>query len=111
MSSTSGVQGIKKAEFCADFKNVQKSRVWQKGKNCLSAQNSASFDTLCVQFQRNLFSTLIRDGAVFLEDKRSNKIETIQYKKHFFKTSLRISRPDQNHMKQSDLGKSLDPTV
>jgi hypothetical protein len=28
-----GIQGIKKAEFCADFKNVQKSRVWQKGKN------------------------------------------------------------------------------
>jgi hypothetical protein len=23
----------KEAEFCADFKNVQKSRVWQKGKN------------------------------------------------------------------------------
>jgi hypothetical protein len=22
-------------EFCADFKNVQKSQVWQKGKNCL----------------------------------------------------------------------------
>jgi hypothetical protein len=25
----------KEAEFCADFKNVQKSRVWQKGKNFL----------------------------------------------------------------------------
>jgi hypothetical protein len=25
-------------------------------------------------------------------------------------TSLRISRPNQNHMKQSDLGKSLDPS-
>jgi hypothetical protein len=24
---------------------------------------------------------------------------------------LRISMPNQNHMKQSDLGKSLDPTV
>ena len=22
-------------EFCADFKNVQKSQVWQKGKNLL----------------------------------------------------------------------------
>ncbi len=32
MSSILGVQGIKKAEFCADFKNVQKSWVWQKGK-------------------------------------------------------------------------------
>jgi hypothetical protein len=25
-------RGSKEAEFCADFKNVQKSRVWQKGK-------------------------------------------------------------------------------
>jgi hypothetical protein len=25
----------KEAEFCADFKNVQKSRVWQKGKKNL----------------------------------------------------------------------------
>ncbi len=25
----------KKAKFCADFKNVQKSWVWPKGKNCL----------------------------------------------------------------------------
>ncbi len=32
ISSKLGVQGIKKAEFCADFKNVQKSWVWQKGK-------------------------------------------------------------------------------
>jgi hypothetical protein len=55
-----------------------------KRENCLSTQNSASFDTLCTQFQRNFFSTLIRDGAVFLEDKRSNKIETIQYKKNTF---------------------------
>jgi hypothetical protein len=29
-------------------------------------QNSASFDTLHAQFQRHFFSTLIRDGAVFL---------------------------------------------
>jgi hypothetical protein len=26
----------KEAEFCADFKNVQKSRVWQKGKDFLT---------------------------------------------------------------------------
>jgi hypothetical protein len=25
----------KESEFCADFKNVQKSRVWQKRKNVL----------------------------------------------------------------------------
>jgi hypothetical protein len=50
-----------------------------------SAQNSASFDTLHAQFQRNFFSTLIRDGAVFWEVKSSNKIETNQYfKKCFF---------------------------
>jgi hypothetical protein len=50
-----------------------------------SAQNSASFDTLQAQFRRNFFSTLIRDCAVFLEVKSSNKIETDQYfKKRFF---------------------------
>jgi hypothetical protein len=50
-----------------------------------SAQNSASFGTLCAHFQRNFYSTLIRDGAVFLEVKGSNKIETGQYfKKRFF---------------------------
>jgi hypothetical protein len=105
----------KEAGFCADFKNVHKSWVWQKGKqnlqknwifrdwenfakNCFSekkslqvfytflksAQNSASFDTLHAQFRKK-FSTLIRDGAVFLEVKSSNKIETNQYfKKRFF---------------------------
>jgi hypothetical protein len=37
---------------------------------------------------------------LFSEDKRSNKIETIQYfKKCFFITSFRISRPIQKHMK------------
>jgi hypothetical protein len=50
-----------------------------------SAQNSASSDTLHAQFGRNFFSTLIRDGAVFLEVKSSNEIETNQYlKKRFF---------------------------
>jgi hypothetical protein len=34
-----------------------------------SAQNSASFDIICAQFRRTIFSTLIRDGAVFLEVK------------------------------------------
>ncbi len=34
-NSSLGVQGIKRSGFCADFKNVQKSRVWQKGKNLL----------------------------------------------------------------------------
>jgi hypothetical protein len=29
------VQVSKEAKFCADFKNVEKSRVWQKGKKFL----------------------------------------------------------------------------
>ncbi len=50
-----------------------------------SAQNSASFENLRGQYRRNFFSTLIRDGAVFLEVKRSNKIETVRYfEKCFF---------------------------
>ncbi len=58
-----------------------------------SAQNSASFDTLHAKFQRNFFSTLIRDGAEFLEVKSSNKIETDQYfEKHFLLPSLRVLR-------------------
>ncbi len=44
-----------------------------------SAQNSASFDTLHGPFRRNFFQLLLRDGAVFLEVKSSNKIETDQY--------------------------------
>jgi hypothetical protein len=44
-----------------------------------SAQNFPSFNTQHAQFQRNFFSTLIRGGAVFLEVKSSNKIETDQY--------------------------------
>ncbi len=96
----------KEVEFGTDFKNVHKSRVWQKEKfvyrktdflstwkfckqvflwekifgNFLmqefytffkTTQNSASFDTLCVQFWRNFFSTIVRKGAIFLEVKRS----------------------------------------
>jgi hypothetical protein len=55
-----------------------------------SAQNSASFETLHAQFRRTFFSTLIRDGAVFLEVKSSNKIETDQYLKKtlFYKLVL-----------------------
>ncbi len=45
--------------------------------------NSVSFDTLCAQFWRN-FSTLIREGAIFLAVKRSNKMETVQYFKKRF---------------------------
>ncbi len=62
-----------KTEFC------KKSFFWEKiFGNFLtqefytflkSAQNSASIDTLHAQFRRNFFSTLIRDGAVFLEVK------------------------------------------
>jgi hypothetical protein len=59
-----------------------------------------------------IFFNSYKGQCCFLEVKSSNKIETDQYfKKRFFITSLRISRPNQNHMKQSDLGKSLDPTA
>ncbi len=119
-SSAAPYRGWKKAEFCADFKNVQKSRVWQKRKNFL--QKNWFFGTWnilqkIVFLRKNLwqllgarvlhifeisakfrffwypahpiskkfFSTLIRDSAVFLKVKSSNKIETDQYfKKRFF---------------------------
>ncbi len=52
---------------------------------CTSAQNSASFDTLHAQFKRNFFQLLNGPALFFSNDKRSNKIETVQYiKKHFF---------------------------
>jgi hypothetical protein len=35
----------KEAEFCADFKNVQKSRVWQKGKKVLQKTEKKSLGT------------------------------------------------------------------
>jgi hypothetical protein len=43
----------KEAEFCADIKNVQKSRVWQKGKNFL--QKNRIFRDL-ENFAKNCFS-------------------------------------------------------
>jgi hypothetical protein len=91
MSSKWVYRVSKEAELCADFKNVQKSWVWQKekkifteklnffglGKFCKnlffrekifgnflmqefytflkSAQNSASFDTLCVNSSKGRF--------------------------------------------------------
>ncbi len=116
----------KEAEFCADFKNVQKSRVWQKGKKCLQKNwifrdlenfaknrfseknslgtswrkssthfwNQHKIPLLLIpctpNFKEIFFSTLIRDGAVFLEVKSSNKIETDQYLKKtlFYKLVL-----------------------
>ena len=62
--------------------------------------------------KRNVFKTLIRDGAIFLKVKRSTKVDTFNIQKNIFSyTGLRISRSNKNHTKQSDLGKSLDPTV
>jgi hypothetical protein len=49
-----------------------------------SAQNSASFDTICAQFRRNFLSTLIQGRCYFLAVKSSNKIETVQYLKKSF---------------------------
>jgi hypothetical protein len=106
------VQVSKEAKFCADLKNVQKSRVWPKGKdfllknlifrdfenfakNCFSeekswgtflksAQNSTSFDTLHAQFRRNIFFNSYKGRCCFFGS-CSNKIETDQYfKKRFF---------------------------
>jgi hypothetical protein len=104
----------KEAEFCTDFKNVQKSRVWQNGKKFFQKNlflgtwkilrkilgtsywhkssthfwNQLKILLLLIpctpNFEEIFFSTFIRDGAVFLEVKSSNKIETDQYfKKHF----------------------------
>ncbi len=71
---------------------------------------------LLIPFENNLerekFSTLIRAGGTFLDDKRPNKIETIQhFKKSFLQTSLRSSMGSQNHWKRSDLGQSLYPST
>ncbi len=67
----------KKAFFCEKiFGNFLMQEYYTFLK---SAQNSASFDTLCAQFWRNFLSTLIRDGAISLKVKRSNQIETGQY--------------------------------
>jgi hypothetical protein len=43
----------KEAEFCADFKNVEKSQVWQKGKKFL--QKNLIFRDL-ENFAKNRFS-------------------------------------------------------
>jgi hypothetical protein len=48
----------------------------------------------------------------FFGGKKVSKIETIQYLKNaFLHTCLRLSMPNRNHMKQSDLGKALDPNA
>jgi hypothetical protein len=44
---------LKEAEFCADFKNVHKSLVWQKGKKNL--QKNGIFKNL-ENFAKNRFS-------------------------------------------------------
>jgi hypothetical protein len=45
----------------------------------LSSEKIASFDTLFAQFLRNFFQLLYGTVLLFLEVKRSNKIETVQY--------------------------------
>jgi hypothetical protein len=52
-----------------------------------SAQNCASFDTLCRQVleKKKVFNFYKgRYSITFLEDKRSNQVETIQHFKNFF---------------------------
>ncbi len=107
---------LRKMIFCKIFQ-VPKKFIFSRGFCTFlkSAQSSAYFDTLYAQFWINFFSAFIRDGTTFLEDKRSNKIETVQYfKKHFLETSLRISRPNLKHIKHwisKKMSKSLDPTL
>jgi hypothetical protein len=83
-------KNLQKNWFLRDLENLaKKCFFWEKiSWNFLtqefytflkSAQNSASFDTLWAQFWRYFFKTPIRDGAIILEVKRSNKIETVQY--------------------------------
>ena len=50
----------KEAEFCADFQNVEKSRVWQKGKKIL--QKNLIFKDL-ENFAKNCFSEKKSLGA------------------------------------------------
>jgi hypothetical protein len=49
----------------------------------LSAQNFASFDTLCRQFQFFFFNST-KGSAAFLEEEWSNTIESVQLKKTLF---------------------------
>jgi hypothetical protein len=35
---------VQKAEFCGDFKNVQKCRVWQKGKKLTEKLNFSGLE-------------------------------------------------------------------
>jgi hypothetical protein len=44
----------KEAEFCSDFKNVQKSRVWQKGKKNFTKKTRIFRDL--ENFGKNRFS-------------------------------------------------------
>jgi hypothetical protein len=77
-SLAKGKKNLQKNLIFRDLENLAKNRFSEKKifGNFLtqefytflkSAQNSASFDTLHGQFWRKFFSTLIRDGAVFLE--------------------------------------------
>jgi hypothetical protein len=88
LSLAKGTIFFRKTEFCQKIVFLKKflgELIDERVSHILkSAQNSASFYTLCGQFRRNFFSTLVRDGEVFLEVKRSNKIETIQYFKNAF---------------------------
>jgi hypothetical protein len=47
---------------------------------------------------------------IFLEEKRSKKIEMFQYYKKILSTSLRISRPNQRHMKDVEFPKKFEIT-
>jgi hypothetical protein len=79
-----------------------------KGEKIFYRKTKFSGAWKIVQKIEEIFFNSYKGGCCFLEVKSSNKIETHQY---FKKRFLWISRPNQNHMKQSDLGKSLDPNA
>ncbi len=57
------------------------------------------FDTLYAQFWRNFFSTRLRDSATFFGGLKVRRNHSIFQKTLFINYSLRISRPNQKHMK------------
>jgi hypothetical protein len=81
-------------DFHARTKFCKKAIFWEKIFGNLLAQRSTHFLNKhkiplllipsALNFERNFFSTLIRDGAIFLEVKRPNKIEPFNIFKMFF---------------------------
>ncbi len=103
------------AKFSKSLKNHKKFPFYQTRDFCTflkSVQDSASFDNLYAQCWRNFFSTFIRGSATFFEDKRSNKIETVQYFNAFYKLVKGFQGQTKNTCWiYKKMSKSLDPTA